>query len=168
MYRLLHRRRLPRPGAPCVSGPECAPARPEWIEEPLRDATPEAWARLRERTPTRLALDESLGDEGAASRWLDVNAVDVCVLKPAWLGGLRPSLRIARRAGAAGVTCVVTTAFDAAVGRAAALHLAAALASPHACGLATGDRLVRDVARLEAPVGGRLRLPDAPGLGLAP
>jgi len=141
---------------------------PEWIEEPLADAHPEAWARLRRRCAVPLALDESLAAESDAGRWLDAAVADVCVLKPAWLGGLRPAMGVAGRARAARVACVVTTAFDAAVGRAAALQLAAALRPAHACGLATGDRLARDLARLDPPVRGRMQLPPGAGLGLPP
>ena len=141
-------------------------AQPELVEEPLVAATPEAWARLRRRSATRLAADESLRCEADAARLLEAGAVDVLVLKPAWLGGLRGCLRIASRAASEGIVCAVTSALDSAIGRAAALHLAAALDGPLASGLATGDRLASDLARLPEAVAGRMALPAAAGLGL--
>jgi len=141
---------------------------PELVEEPLARPTPAKLARLRARSAVPVAADESLRDPCDADRLLDAGAADVFVLKPAWLGGLRPALWIAARARAAGVTCLVTTALDAAVGRAAALHLAAALGGPHAAGLDTGGRLADDVAALAPPRAGGQRLPDAPGLGVVP
>jgi o-succinylbenzoate synthase len=145
-----------------------APLGLEWVEEPLADARPETFARLRQRTATALAVDESLGDESDVPRWLDAAVADACVIKPAWLGGLASARRVAERAREAGLACVVTTALDAAVGRATALHLAAALRGPHACGLATGERLAGDVASLPPPVDGRMALPPDAGLGVAP
>lgn len=99
-------------------------------------------------------------------------AVDLLVLKPMRLGGLRPALAIAAAAAAAGVGCIATTTFDSSIGTAAALHLAAALPdvgrAPFrggAHGLSTGEHLAADV--VAAPLlarAGRLALP--PGLGL--
>ena len=142
------------------------PAKPELLEEPLVAATPDAWARLRRHSPTRLAADESLRCEADAVRLIEAGAVDVLVLKPAWLGGLRSPLRIARRAAGEGVACYVTSALDAAIGRAAALQLAAALDGPFASGLSTGDRLTSDLARLPGAAGGRILVPSGAGLGL--
>jgi L-alanine-DL-glutamate epimerase-like enolase superfamily enzyme len=90
-------------------------------------------------------------------------------LKPAALGGLRASQRIAARAHAAGWGVVVTSSLDSAVGLAAALQLAAALPGPHlAAGLATGALLDQDLAKAPSPIDGALSVPDEPGIGVAP
>jgi o-succinylbenzoate synthase len=142
--------------------------RPEWVEEPLADGGPDALAALRRRTPVPIAADESLRREADAVGLATAEAADVWVLKPAWLGGLRPALRVAAVARTAGVACAVTTALDAAVGRAAALHLAAALGDARAAGLDTGRLLGADVAALSPPARGRQTVPTATGLGVRP
>lgn len=140
----------------------------EFVEEPLAVAGPEALARLRHRGGVAIALDESLRSEAGAERLLAADAADVWVLKPAWLGGPSAAIRIAARARDAGIGVVVTSALDAAVGRAAALHTAAALGGPYAAGLATGSLLARDLIALPGPKDGRLDLPLGPGLGVVP
>ena len=70
----------------------------------------------------------------------------------------------------AGVQVVVTTTLDSVVGRLGAAHLAAGAASPElAQGLATGLLLTEDLAPDPARIkGGKLMLPDRPGLGIDP
>ncbi|MGH0030885.1 MAG: mandelate racemase/muconate lactonizing enzyme family protein [Myxococcota bacterium] len=142
---------------------------PEWIEEPLRDASPPALAALRRVSPVPLAADESAGDAGALRALLDASAVDVLVVKPMATGGLRAANRILAVARAAGLRTLVTSFLDSALGGAAALHLAATLpAEAPVAGLATDRLLAEDVATLPPVEGGSRRLPDAPGLGVVP
>jgi o-succinylbenzoate synthase len=117
--------------------------------------------------PVGVALDESLavGDDPVRAA-LDAGAADALVLKPMALGGpdrARTAARLARRAG---VTPVVTTTIDGALARATAVHVAASIPDAAACGLATGDRLSRDVLDDDpAPVaGGQVRVPGEPGV----
>lgn len=140
----------------------------ELVEQPLAPGDPAAMAHLRRSVPVRIAADEDVTDERAALRLLEAGAADALVLKPMVLGGLRPALRIADLAAAAHVSAIVTTTIDAAVGTAAALHLAAALDDDApACGLATGALLAADVAaRPFAASGGCMAVPSQPGLGV--
>jgi L-alanine-DL-glutamate epimerase-like enolase superfamily enzyme len=149
----------------------------ELCEEPVHDAA--ALRRLRGATSIAIAADEALGDPRRRDEV--AGAVDVLVLKPMVLGGLVPALLLARRSAR---PAIVTTALDGAIARLGAAHLAAALASDlspnsnlgtgydngrkvFAAGLATGRLLAADVCEDPAPpVGGVVRLPDAPGLGL--
>jgi L-alanine-DL-glutamate epimerase-like enolase superfamily enzyme len=128
----------------------------------------ESLRRVREAVRTPIAADEDITDIDAAHRVLQLGAAQILVLKPMVVGGLRPARRIIELAQAAGVAVVVTTTLDAGVGTAAALHLAATLpqGSP-ACGLATGDLLTSDLLVRPLTVdGGRMQLPDGPGLGV--
>jgi O-succinylbenzoate synthase len=63
---------------------------------------------------------------------------------------------------------VVTTLLESAVGRAAALHLAASLGeTAYAHGVATGGALERDIADGLLPLaGGTMPVPEGPGLGI--
>jgi len=139
---------------------------PEWVEQPVAAHDVAGLARVRAARIVPVAADESLRTADDARRLLDAGAADAWILKPAWLGGPSVALPLARAARRAGVAVAVTSALDAAVGRTAALHLAAALGGDVAAGLATGDRLARDVARAPAPRRGRIAVPRAPGLGI--
>ena len=138
----------------------------ELIEQPVPAGEVEALARLREYAPLRIAADESVASSGAVQRVLEQRAADLLVLKPMALGGVRPALRLARRAGELGIGSFATTTFDSSVGTAAALHLAAALPWDAAQGLGTGEHLAADIVTAPLkPSGGRMDVPG-PGLGV--
>jgi len=146
-----------------------APYRIELLEQPVEPRDLGGLARLSARSPIPIAADEALAGGYAVDEIFTRDAASVLVLKPAALGGLRASQRIAARARAAGWGVVVTSALDSAVGLAAALQLAAALPGPHlAAGLATGALLDRDLAKAPTPSRGTLTMPDEPGIGVAP
>ena len=146
-----------------------APFRIELLEQPVEARDLGALARLSAGSPIPIAADEALAGGHAIDEIFAREAASVVVLKPAALGGLRASQRIAARARAAGWGVVVTSALDSAVGLAAALQLAAALPGPHlAAGLATGALLDQDLAEAPTPIDGALSVPDEPGIGVAP
>jgi len=131
----------------------------ESLEQPMGVGTEHLWAPLRDEVPL-LAADESAVDEATCRTLVDGGGIDALVLKPARIGSLGACLRIASQARAAGVVVWVTTMLEGLVGRAASLHLSAALGRegvrPH--GLLTGGLLAGD----HAPE----RWPDAPNLGI--
>ncbi len=146
-----------------------------YVEQPLSaDPTPESGTRrdLRAHAELRglgvgIALDESLAvGETPIAAALDADAADVLVLKPMALGGPDRAVAAARAAREAGVEPVLTTTIDGALARATAVHAAAAVPDVAACGLATGDRLERDLLDTDpAPVSdGRVQVPDGPGV----
>jgi L-alanine-DL-glutamate epimerase-like enolase superfamily enzyme len=146
-----------------------APYRIELLEQPVEARDLGGLARLSAGSAIPIAVDEGLAGGHAIDEIFAREAASVVVLKPAALGGLRASQRIAVRARAAGWGVVVTSALDSAVGLAAALQLAAALPGPHlAAGLATGALLEQDLAEAPTPTDGALCLPDGPGIGVAP
>jgi len=146
-----------------------APYRIEFLEQPVDARNLGGLARLSAGSPIPIAADESLAGGHALDEIFERAAANVLVLKPAALGGLRASQRVAARARAAGWDVVVTSTLDSAVGLTAALQLAAALPGPHlAAGLATGALFDRDLAKPPLPVDGALCLSDRPGLGVAP
>jgi len=137
-----------------------------YVEQPLPADDLTALADLRHDATIGVAVDETL----ASHRFGDVlmaGAADVVVLKPMALGGIERAHAYALRARELDVTPVVTTTVDGVVARTAALHLAASLGDPPACGLATADRLGTDLAPDPAPVeNGRMTVPTSPGLGI--
>ncbi len=146
-----------------------APYRIEFLEQPVEARDLDGLARLSAGSSIPIAADEALAGGRAVDEIFAREAASVVVLKPAALGGLRASQRIAARARAAGWGVVVSSALDSAVGLSAALQLAAALPGPHlAAGLATGALLDRDLAESPTPIDGALSVPDEPGIGVAP
>ena len=137
------------------------------VEEPLRDPDDAALGQLQERATFSIALDESLPRRPQP---IDPARLPVrrLVLKPGVLGGLRPTLRLARLATAAGREVVLTSLIESAAGLWATAQLAAATGSPLAHGVATGDWLARDLGLAPAPEAGRIALPEPPGSGFEP
>jgi o-succinylbenzoate synthase len=141
--------------------------RPEWLEQPIAAAAPDALeslAWLRREGGVPIAVDESVSTGAGLDAVLAADAADVVVLKPMFAGGLLATLAMAARCRAAGVRPVVTHALESAVGRAGALHVSAALRLDTPCGLA--DPLAEDVAAGLSVAGGVCRVPEGPGLGL--
>lgn len=136
----------------------------EMLEEPLSRPSVEKFQVLQASTGIPLALDESLPELGV-ERILASRAVMCLVLKPMVWGGLRGLLEIDRAARAAGLSCVVTTTVDSAVGVRAALHVAAALNNGLSHGLATSSWLVEDVGLPPEIRAGRMGLAEDVGLG---
>jgi o-succinylbenzoate synthase len=149
----------------------------ELVEQPTPPEDLAALWRVQRRAPCMVAADESLGSPEALRALLAVDplmgggpAVGAVVLKPMVLGGLLPCLVVAMRAARLGMQSYVTSSLDGVVARAGATHLAAALPSGAlASGLAVGRLFAHEPASHPyRPVHGHIRLPQAPGLGLAP
>jgi o-succinylbenzoate synthase len=148
------------------------PASLDYVEEPLADATAESLFRLREATGLRLAVDESLDRIGVESL-LARRCCDVVVLKPMRVGGPTRTLELGRRLGVSGLRVVLTDAIETAVGRAAVVHAAAALAAlngPEAIGLGGLELLAPDPqTELSDDVPGVTAFAaSGPGLTIAP
>lgn len=137
------------------------------IEEPLAAPTLNGLARLQAPVGFAVAIDESLAELGADTV-IASGAIRRLVVKPARLGGLRRTLDLAAKARDAGMELVVTSVVDSAIGVTAAAHVAAALPLVVAHGLATSEWLAKDVCPPPVLAGGKLKLPNSPGLGLVP
>lgn len=136
----------------------------EFVEQPLPRGPVEELVRLRELSPIPVAADESICDPGALEALLDARAIDVAVLKPAFLGGPLACYALAKQAQKRGLRTIVTHALGSVVERSAALHVAAALRCESPCGL--GHPFGEDLGPAFQVVGGRAYLPKASGLGV--
>jgi len=142
------------------------------VEQPLPPADLVALAEFARRLPLPVCLDESLSSPRRVRDALRNHSCGIACLKPARLGGIRAT-RLAHAACAeAGVPVFVGGFFEAGLGRASNLALAARLAQD-AVGL-VGD-LSRPASYLERdPCGypevqaGWVRVPDEPGVGSWP
>lgn len=151
--------------------PRLAAAGVELLEQPLPPAAgPAALARVRAAGSVRIAADEGCRTTAELGALLAAGAIDAAVVKP-MASGLRESLAILAAAREAALDAIVTTTFDAGIGTALAMHLAATLDAPRpACGIATHARLAADIVTGVPPLEtGRVTLPGIahiPGLGL--
>lgn len=137
-----------------------------YVEQPLPADDLEGHRMLKNRTGPAIALDESVRELGPETV-LDAGTTDVLIVKPMVLGGVERAASLVARAESAGIDPVVTTTVDAAVARATAVHVAATIKDPRACGLATADRLESDIAPDPAPISnGRISVPQQPGHGV--
>jgi len=140
----------------------------ELLEQPRPSGALEELQTLRASASTvDIALDESLSAHSAAEL-IECQAADVFVCKPMVLGGPDRTQKTVRVVQKAGLDAIVTTTVDAVVARTAAIHLAATLSEPRACGLATAGRLERDLAADPTTLeGGQITVPDQSGTGVA-
>ncbi len=130
--------------------------------EPLADA---AW--LRKQTKTPIALNESV--IGPASVWeiLRAEAAEFILPDTHIAGGIGPCVKIGRVCEAAGVACIMHCGHDLGPKTAAMLHVAAACPAYRLANDCTYDGLEDDVIREPfAIVGGRIKVPTTPGLGI--
>lgn len=120
-----------------------ADLRYEYIEEPL--AEPVGLSRLVDEYGARVALDESL--VGMKPEDLSEHRyARAVVLKPALLGGISRTLRLARVAGRIGAVPVISSAYETGVGTSALISLAASIGGGKIpAGLDTYRRLAADV-----------------------
>jgi L-Ala-D/L-Glu epimerase len=147
------------------------PFRIEYVEQPLAESDLTGHAALRDRVRVPIALDESIDSEGSARAALAEGAADVLVVKPARVGGLAATTRIAHAARSASASVVLGTYFETGVGIAAVLRVAAAMGdaaaagkggnSQRAHGLATAGLLVHDLLGAPLPIEkGRMAVPS--------
>lgn len=141
----------------------CADLPIDGLEEPLAQPDAASLATLQATCTFPLAIDEStaLIDD----TFFQQPPVRRLIIKPAREGGLLASMALALRARAAGLEVVVTSSLESACGLLACAHLAAAIAPDAVHGLGTAEWFAEDTGFAPLIAAGRLRLPEASGLG---
>jgi L-alanine-DL-glutamate epimerase-like enolase superfamily enzyme len=141
-----------------------APSGLELVEEPVHGL--QSVREVRERVAVRVAIDETAAEHGA----LGAGVADAVCLKISRCGGIAGTIAAATLVRASGAEAYLASTLDGPLGIAAALHVAAALASrgpvPH-CGLATLG-LFEDIENPLPAVAGKISVPTGPGLGVEP
>lgn len=145
-----------------------APLNLDYVEQPLPPGRIAALTHLSATSDVPIAVDESARHFDHATALIERRSVSVIVLKPMALGGLDHAVALLEAARRHKVRVVVTDSVESAVGRTAALHLAALLGPPTPpCGLASGTWLQRDLVDQPVPIErGVMRIPTGPGLGI--
>jgi O-succinylbenzoate synthase len=90
------------------------------------------------------------------------------IIKPAREGGLLVSIERALRAKASGIEVIVTSSLESACGLLTCAQLAAAIAPKAVHGLGTAEWFADDTGATPVIAGGRLYLPQVPGIGFKP
>jgi L-alanine-DL-glutamate epimerase-like enolase superfamily enzyme len=139
-----------------------------WLEEPLWPPENHAGlARIRQKSSAPIAAGENAAGLFDIQAMLDANAVDIIQPSVAKIGGVTEVVKIAAVAEAKGIRLVPHCAYFG-PGFLASLHLAAALAPT-----TPFERLFLNLEAspyhdLIDAKGGRVAVPDAPGLGRDP
>ncbi len=137
------------------------------IEQPIPRGVMDEWAILRRASPIPLMVDESLVTIGDAEALIEQKACDYFNLRISKLGGIAPTLAIARLATNAGIGiqlgCLVgETAILSAAGRQLAAHLAGLRFIEGSYG---SHLLIEDIADEDITFGSQGRAPLLSGSG---
>ncbi len=139
----------------------------QYFEQPMPADLLEDSARIRRLTTTPLALNESVTTLDVVRKILEIEAAEVLLPDTYQCGGLKACKLVADVAASAGIPCVMHCAHDLGPKTAAMLHLAASTANFSLANDCTYYGLVDDVIAEPFQIeNGRLRPPDAPGLGI--
>jgi muconate cycloisomerase len=145
--------------------------RPTFVEQPVRRHEREALAEITRAVDVPIMADESVFDVTDALDGAQRRIADIFSLKINKSGGLRRALEVAAIARAAGIAVYGGCMFETSIAHAAGTHLMAALPE-----LTLGCEFYMSRYYAEADLActplpfadGRVHVPDAPGLGIAP
>jgi L-alanine-DL-glutamate epimerase-like enolase superfamily enzyme len=138
-----------------------------WFEEALVPDALEDFVRLRELSPVPISGGEVLTRRQAFLPWLQNRAFDIIQPDVTKVGGISEERRIAWMAEDYGVK-FVPHGWNTAVGLAADLHLASAIATTDFVEYLTGSPFIDEITEggWSIDADGMLAIPDKPGLGL--
>jgi L-alanine-DL-glutamate epimerase-like enolase superfamily enzyme len=148
--------------------PELAALDLLWVEEPI--FPPEDFdglARIRRETGLRVATGENACTEYQFAEMLRAGAADFIQPSVTKIGGVSETLATRRRARAAGVRVAQHSPYFG-PGYLATLQLLAAAEEEELVEYLYIDREADIFRDLPVPIGGRVAIPDGPGLGLDP
>jgi L-alanine-DL-glutamate epimerase-like enolase superfamily enzyme len=139
----------------------------EYLEQPMHSTLLAESARLRRRTKTPLALNESVTTTEITLQILRLDAADVLLPDTYQCGGILAVKKVAALCEAAGVPCVFHCAHDLGIKTAAMLHVVASTPNFSLANDCTyyglEDDIITPLHRIE---GGYMPVPEGPGLGI--
>ena len=140
-----------------------------WFEEPLQPDDVEAYARLTDASPVKIAHGEVLTRRQSFIPYFSRRAMDIAQPDATKVGGLSEMRRIAWMAEEPGIE-VVPHGWNTAVGVAADAHFVSSLCTRSFVEFNVGNPLVEEL--IDPPFkldrDGRLPVPSGPGLGVEP
>jgi galactonate dehydratase len=143
----------------------------DWIEEPIRDETPEAYQSLRRMTPIPFALGEEFASKWQFLPYIERDITQYARIDICNVGGFTEAMKVAGWCEAHYVDLMPHNPLGP-VCTAATVHMAAAVANFAwaECRETPGEQDMRHDAPIfiNRPLleGARYRVPDAPGLGI--
>lgn len=139
----------------------------QYLEQPMRIDTYGAYAKLRSRTQTPIAVNEDLYFERNFSHLIKEDAIDVGVVDLVPAGGVLATKDIAATAADAGVSLSHHSGFDLGVKTAAMAHVVATTPiidlAPDSVYYAWEDYVLEDPFSAKD---GTIQVPEGPGLGV--
>ncbi len=140
----------------------------EYFEQPMPKGLIADAARLRRRTRTPIALNESVTTPEIVLQILQLGAADVLLPDTYQCSGILGVKKVAALAEAAGVPCVFHCAHDLGLKTAAMLHVVASSPGFTLANDCTYYGLVDDIiSPMHRIEGGFMPVPEGPGLGVA-
>lgn len=137
----------------------------QWYEQPLPADDVEGMASLRQAANARLMVDEGVHTDSDLIRVIRHAAADMVNIKLMKAGGIRPSMRLASVAEAAGMPSQIGSMVESAVGTAAGLHVTFARSIIASNELVGPEMISQDIADITVR-SGQVTIPDGPGLGI--
>lgn len=139
----------------------------QYCEQPVAAWDFEGLAAARSLGAIPIMADEALFDEHDAMRLVTTGACDYFNIKLAKSGGIHVALKINALAEATGIKCMVGCMTETRLGLTAAAHLVSSRGNIVFADLDGADMLREDpvVGGMVYGEGGRIMVPDAPGLG---
>ena len=139
------------------------------VEQPLADDDLAGHARLAELIETPICLDESITSARVALEAIALGACSIVCIKPGRVGGYLEAARVHDVCRDHDVAAWCGGMLESGLGRAANLALAGLAGFTLPGDLSASDRyFTRDLTAPFVLVDGRLPVPSAPGIGVAP
>ncbi|ADE53106.1 Mandelate racemase/muconate lactonizing protein [Coraliomargarita akajimensis DSM 45221] len=143
----------------------------DYIEEPIRAESPEAYEALRQMTPVPFAIGEEFSSKWAFKPYLERNITQYARIDVANVGGLTEAVKVAAMAEANYIDVMPHNPLGA-VCTAASVHLAAAI--PNFSWLESRQSPAEDLVTNDETIcpnplkldGSRIPVPNTPGLGV--
>lgn len=139
----------------------------EHCEAPIPRWNAHQLPAVRAKSPIPIMADEALFNQHDANQLIQWNAVDYFNIKLSKSGGIRNAIRIATLAQAAGIQCQVGCFSETRLGISALAHFSLAYANIVHFDMDSPLMHSEDpvAGGIEYSKGGRVRVPDSPGIG---
>ncbi len=140
----------------------------EYCEQPLKRDSILELAEIRKHTDIKIAADEAFRNKEDAQRLLELNAVDILIIKPMMFGSFTDLSVTKKLADSHNTDIVFTTSLENKIGRTTTAILASIWGSKkYAHGLSTSTLFDdNDFSSESEVIDGQFMLKDSPGLGI--
>ena len=122
----------------------------ELIEQPVNNIN--ELVMLADFSPIPVAVDETIKSSADARSIIEKSNIQTIILKPSILGGIIETITLIKSAGKLGKKIIISSAFEAVVGRSALMLLSSLVNGNHAHGLNTAAYLAEDFGTDSYPI----------------